>query len=96
MQQLASLTDIEKSTLVSKDLESVFDSTTCQNHLLNSLTTAWVGKACVRNGDPDKAIAAHGKHESKIQFTLIAAAVLITHLDIAEGSEIYVCTLTVG
>ena len=87
LQLHASLTDIHKSALSIKgaELALAFDCTTCQNHLLNLLTTAWVGKACARNGDPDKAIAAHGKHESKVQFCIIAAAVISTHIDIAEG-----------
>jgi hypothetical protein len=69
-------------------LASAFDATTCQNHLLNLLTTAWVGKSSPRTGDPDKAIAAHGANESKVQFQLIGALLIIWHDDICTGRRV--------
>lgn len=69
-------------------LASSFDATTCQNHLLNLLTTAWVGKSSPRSGDPDKALAAHGENESKVQFHLIGALLIIWHDEICTGRRV--------
>jgi hypothetical protein len=69
-------------------LANAFDATTCQNHLLNLLTTAWVGKSSPRAGDPDKALAACGANESKAQFHLIGALLLIWHDDICTRRRV--------
>jgi hypothetical protein len=58
-------------------LASAFDATTCQNRLLNLLATVWAGKSSPRTGDPDKAIAAHGANESKVQFKLVGELLVI-------------------
>ena len=87
--KLAAMSAAEKAALspFQRNLFENFDATTCQNHLLNLLTTAWVGKARPRAGDPDKAIAAHGENESAIQFQLIGATLLKWWWDMRGGKR---------
>ena len=88
--KLASLTEEEVNAMTPAklNLAKSFDATTCQNHLLNLLTTAWVGKTAPRPGDPDKAMAAHGENESTVQFHMIGATIIEWHDHITTGRRL--------
>ena len=88
--KFASLTieEVHAMTPAKLNLAKSFDATTCQNHLLNLLTTAWVGKTVPRPGDPDKAMAAHGENESTVQFHMIGSTIIAWHDHITTGRRL--------